>query len=128
MCGNIQKIGAVGPTQRGFKTIVEPVFGKSLKDVPCVNCGQCITVCPVGALTERSEINNVWNAIHDKTKHVVVQTAPAVRFGLGEEFGIPVGASVTGDSHCAQASGLRQDIRRGLLCGPYHHGRRHRAD
>jgi NADP-reducing hydrogenase subunit HndD len=96
MCGNIQKIGAVGPTQRGFKTIVEPVFGKSLKDVPCVNCGQCITVCPVGALTERSEINNVWNAIHDKTKYVVVQTAPAVRFGLGEEFGIPVGASVTG--------------------------------
>ncbi len=96
MCGNIQKIGAVGATQRGFKTIVEPVFGKSLKDVPCVNCGQCITVCPVGALTERSEINNVWNAIHDKTKHVVVQTAPAVRFGLGEEFGIPVGTSVTG--------------------------------
>ncbi len=96
MCRNVQKIGAVGTTNRGFKTIIEPVFGKSLEDVPCVNCGQCITVCPVGALSERSEIDNVWAAINDEKKHVVVQTAPAVRFGLGEEFGIPVGSSVTG--------------------------------
>ena len=96
VCNNVQKIGAIGATERGFKTTVEPVFGKSLKDVPCVNCGQCITACPVGALTEKSEIQNVWDAINDSTKHVVVQTAPAVRFGLGEEFGIPVGTSVTG--------------------------------
>lgn len=102
VCGNVQKIGAVGATERGFRTIVEPVFGKSLNDVPCVNCGQCITACPVGALTEKSEIQNVWDAINDPQKHVVVQTAPAVRFGLGEEFGIPVGTSVTGKMVTAQ--------------------------
>lgn len=96
MCGNIQKIGAVGVTQRGFKTIIEPVFGKSLEDVPCVNCGQCIISCPVGALSERYEVNAVWDAIHDETKHVVVQTAPSVRFALGEEFGMPTGEGVTG--------------------------------
>ncbi len=96
VCGNIQKIGAVGATNRGFNTTIEPVFGKSLNDVPCVNCGQCITACPVGALTERSEIDKVWAALEDPNKHVVVQTAPAVRFGLGEEFGIELGKSVTG--------------------------------
>ena len=96
MCSKIQKIGAVGTTQRGFNTIIEPVFGKSLNDVPCVNCGQCITVCPVGALSEKREIDYVWDALEDPKKHVVVQTAPAVRFGLGEEFGIPTGSSVTG--------------------------------
>ena len=96
MCRNIQEIGAIGPANRGFKTMITPAFGKSLNDVPCVNCGQCITACPVGALTEKSEINQVWDALHNPNKHVVVQPAPAVRVALGEEFGMPMGTRVTG--------------------------------
>lgn len=96
MCGNVQGIGAVGATKRGFKTIIEPVFGKSLVDVPCINCGQCIAVCPVGALTEKSEIDKVWDALHNPDIHVVVQPAPAVRVAIGEEFGMPMGTRVTG--------------------------------
>ena len=96
MCRNIQEIGAIGPANRGFRTMITPAFGKSLNDVPCVNCGQCITACPVGALTEKSEINQVWDALHNPNKHVVVQPAPAVRVALGEEFGMPMGTRVTG--------------------------------
>ncbi len=95
-CKKLQSVGVVGATNRGFKTIVEPVFEKSLVEVPCVNCGQCINVCPVGALTEASEIDQVWAALHNPDVHVVVQPAPAVRVALGEEFGMPIGTRVTG--------------------------------
>ena len=71
-------------------------FGKSLADVGCINCGQCINACPVGALYEKSAIPSVQKAIDNPEKHVVVQTAPAVRAALGEEFGLPVGTPVTG--------------------------------
>lgn len=96
MCKEVQKIGAIDFVNRGFNTSISPVFNKSLNDVDCIYCGQCINACPVGALREKSNIDCVWDAIYDKDKYVVVQTAPAVRAGLGEEFGLPIGTRVTG--------------------------------
>ena len=95
-CKNVQGIGILEFLNRGFKTTVGPAFEMSMKDVPCIYCGQCMVVCPVGALTEKSSINRVWNFLEDKSKHVIVQSAPAVRAALGEEFGFPIGTNVTG--------------------------------
>ncbi|HSN66175.1 MAG TPA: [FeFe] hydrogenase, group A, partial [Fusibacter sp.] len=95
-CKNVQGIGILDFLNRGFKTTVGPAFEMSMKDVPCIYCGQCMVVCPVGALTEKSSIAQVWNYLEDKSKHVIVQSAPAVRAALGEEFGFPIGTNVTG--------------------------------
>lgn len=95
MCKNIQTVSAIETNERGFKTIVSSAFNKPLSEVPCINCGQCITVCPVGALREKDDTDKVWEALANKDLHVVVQTAPAVRVALGEEFGMPIGSRVT---------------------------------
>ena len=96
VCKNVQTVAAIETVERGFKTIVASPFNMPLKDTPCVNCGQCIVVCPVGALREKSSIDRVWEALSNEDLHVVVQTAPAVRAALGEEFGYPIGTRVTG--------------------------------
>ncbi|MBQ7960805.1 MAG: iron hydrogenase small subunit [Clostridia bacterium] len=95
-CKTIQTVSVIDATERGFKTTIASPFNKSLAEVPCVNCGQCIVACPVGALREKDNTDDVWAAINDPEKYVVVQTAPAVRVGLGEEFGYEIGTPVTG--------------------------------
>ena len=95
-CNNVQKIGAIGVSKRGIKTTIGSIYGKSLADTPCINCGQCILACPVGALHEKDSTAEVYAALADPSKHVVVQPAPAVRATLGEEFGFPIGTAVTG--------------------------------
>lgn len=95
-CTNYQSVSVIGPNARGFDTHIGCAFEKNLADVACVACGQCINVCPTGALHEKSEVNDVIAAIADPTKYVIVGTAPSVRVGLGEEFGSPMGLNVEG--------------------------------
>ncbi|MBM7614225.1 NADH-dependent [FeFe] hydrogenase, group A6 [Alkaliphilus hydrothermalis] len=96
VCKNVQEIGILDFTNRGFETQVSPAFNMSMNDTPCIYCGQCIVSCPVAALKEKEDIDRVWDAIEDPNLHVVVQTAPAVRAALGEEFGLEIGTRVTG--------------------------------
>ncbi|MBW7866251.1 MAG: iron hydrogenase small subunit [Candidatus Hydrogenedentes bacterium] len=96
VCGDIQGVGALFPQGRGFDSVIGPAFARELSTVPCVQCGQCAAVCPVGAITENSHIQKIWDAIDDPDTHVVVQTAPAIRAALGECFGHEPGTLVTG--------------------------------
>ena len=91
-----QYVSVIGANDRGIDTHIGTAFEKPLADVPCVSCGQCIVVCPTGALTEKDETAPVWEALADPNKHVVVQSAPSVRATLGECFGMPIGTNVEG--------------------------------
>ena len=95
-CKNIQGIGAIDCINRGFESCISTVGDHSLNDVNCTFCGQCIEACPTGALHEKETIDEVWVKLKDPDTHVVVQTAPAVRVALGEEFGMPIGTNVAG--------------------------------
>ncbi|MCF7945195.1 MAG: [FeFe] hydrogenase, group A [Spirochaetia bacterium] len=96
VCNEVQAVGALFPQYRGFQTSIGPAFTQPLDSVACVQCGQCAAVCPVGAISEKSHIDQVLTALDDKNKHVVVQTAPAIRAALGEAFNYPPGTLVTG--------------------------------
>ena len=96
VCEKNQGVAVIGANDRGFDTNISCAFNYGLGDVACISCGQCITACPTGALAERDDTQKVFDAINDPEKVVLVQTAPAVRVGLGEEFGMPIGTIVTG--------------------------------
>ena len=93
---NEQFVSVIGANDRGIDTHVSCAFEKNLNDTPCVSCGQCVVVCPTGALTEKDDTDKVWAAIADPDKYVVVQTAPSIRAALGECFGMPIGTNVEG--------------------------------
>lgn len=96
MCNEVQTVGALTAVNRGFMATISPAFGKDLRDSECTYCGQCVAVCPVGALTEVDQTNQLLADLADPEKLVIVQTAPSVRAALGEEFGLVPGTSVTG--------------------------------
>ena len=104
MCNTVQSVNALSGVGRGFSTTVNTAFNLPIAETSCVNCGQCVAVCPTAALSEVDNIGKVWTLLSDPEKYVIVQTAPAVRAALGEAFGMPPGTSVTGKL----ASALRQ--------------------
>ena len=96
VCNNIQTVGALSAINRGFSAVVATAFEDDIVNSPCVMCGQCVAVCPTGALSEVDDTRKVINALNDPSKTVIVQTAPAVRVAIGEEFGLAPGTIVTG--------------------------------
>ena len=96
VCAMNQGAGVIGANDRGFDSSIGTAFEQGLNDVACIACGQCIVVCPTGALTEKDDTDKVWNAIADENKHVVIAPAPSVRVTLGECFGMPIGTNVEG--------------------------------
>lgn len=101
VCHDVQTVRVIGFANRGNNTKVVTYLEKGLGNVPCTNCGQCIHVCPVGAIIEKSHVDEVWTAIADPEKHVVVQEAPAIRAALGEDLGLSPGTLVAGKMHAA---------------------------
>ena len=101
VCKQNQEVAVIGPNDRGFATHIGCAFDRDLAESPCVSCGQCIVACPTGALTERDQTREVWDAIADPKKHVVVGTAPSIRVTLGECFGMPVGTNAEGKMFAA---------------------------
>ena len=95
VCNDIQKTHVLTPVNRGFETVISSFMSKPFVDTNCTYCGQCLAVCPTGALREVYNYDEVWEVLSEKDKYVIVQTAPAVRAALGEEFGLPAGADVT---------------------------------
>jgi NADH-quinone oxidoreductase subunit G/NADP-reducing hydrogenase subunit HndD len=96
LCHSVQSVSAIAPQERGFNATVAPAHHHPLAESICINCGQCTLACPTAALHEKDEIERVWAALDDPKKHVIVQTAPATRVSLGEEFGMTSGSIVTG--------------------------------
>lgn len=100
-CIDLQEVGVLEAIDRGYDTRIGTFMDKPLADVVCINCGQCINRCPTGALHANDPSDDIWRAIEDPAKHVVIQTAPSPRAAIGEEFGLPPGHSMTGQLNTA---------------------------
>ncbi|MFZ5651521.1 MAG: NADH-dependent [FeFe] hydrogenase, group A6 [Bacillota bacterium] len=96
VCREVQGVNIYSAKNRGFESVIAPAFMKDLGEVDCTSCGQCLMACPTGSIAEREYIDEVWRAIEDPDKVVIVQTAPAIQVSIGEAFGIPPGTAVTG--------------------------------
>ena len=96
MCNDVQKVGALSAVSRGFDAVIQPAFESPLAETKCVNCGQCVAVCPTGALMQKDAVWQVVDALSDPEKTVIVQTAPSVRVAIGEPFGMEAGSIATG--------------------------------
>lgn len=96
VCNKVQTVSVLSAIDRGFETVISPAFGDKMLDTNCTFCGQCVSVCPTGALTEVNNTSKVWNVLNNRKKFTIVQTAPAVRAALGEAFGMEPGQAVTG--------------------------------
>jgi iron-only hydrogenase group A len=96
MCETVQGVGALCYSHRSNEITIGTAYGKELENANCTFCGQCTTVCPVGSLYEKDNTEDVWNALNDPDKHVIVQIAPSIRVSIGEEFNLPAGENVTG--------------------------------
>ncbi len=96
VCAEVQEVHIYDVLERGFSAVAGPGFNDSLMDTPCITCGQCILVCPTGALHGKDDKQKVWDALNDEEKHVIIQTAPAIRVTIGEMFGMETGSLVTG--------------------------------
>lgn len=95
-CDKCQAVAVIGANDRGFNTHIGSAYELGLGEVACISCGQCIVVCPTGAIHEKDQTDDVWRALEDPRKYVVVQTAPSIRVTLGEAFGMPIGTNVEG--------------------------------
>ena len=111
VCSLAQGWPASALSGRGFATHIGPSFDSPLSETACIHCGQCIIACPTGALYEKDNTGLVWNALGDPQKHVVVQTAPSVRAGLGEMFSLPIGEQCGGETGGGPpAAGFRRRV------------------